>query len=91
MDRFKAMVRSTAVAIHWRLWGRRRAGDYGELSWLVCPEKTAEHRLWRQELDRLAVTTFLTIDKTDVQLTARRWQNQLLNEEPAWNPPLPPT
>jgi hypothetical protein len=52
---------SAVERIRRSLFKRREIESYGELIWLVDPEvgESQPRRPWRQELDRMSVTTFI--------------------------------
>ena len=55
MDRLKELCRG----FQRKLLGQGNASHYGDLAWVVRPELATSipRRAWREELDRIAVTT----------------------------------
>jgi hypothetical protein len=59
MDRLKEICRGFASRIQRKLLGQGNASHYGDLAWVVRPELATSipRRAWREELDRIVVTT----------------------------------
>jgi len=61
MKQLNEILSSAAVRVRRSLFKRREAESYGDLIWLMDPEAGASQprRPWRQELDRMSVTSFV--------------------------------
>ena len=59
MDRLKELCRNLASTLQRKLLGQVNGSDYGDLVWVVRPDlaTSVPRRSWRQELDRIVVTT----------------------------------
>jgi hypothetical protein len=59
MDRLNDLWRNFASTIRRKLLGQVNGSHYGDLEWVVRPDlaTSVPRRSWRQELDRIAVTT----------------------------------
>ncbi|HJU51355.1 MAG TPA: hypothetical protein VJ815_03415 [Acidimicrobiia bacterium] len=59
MDRLKEVCGNFASSLRRKFLGHGNASHYGDLAWVVQPELAASipRRAWRQELDRITVTT----------------------------------
>ena len=59
MGRLKELCGNFASALQRKFLGRGNGSHYGDLAWVVRPELATSipRRAWREELDRIAVTT----------------------------------